>query len=332
MSRNAIGFILVDAPHSALNNAGIDAGERTENVMTVKAIRKGKKVYPYVSGQAFRYWWRQTLQEKFKWSLSPLEKVERKNQVFTKADPLNYEDDDVFGYMKALKEGTVTRVSPLKTSPLVSVISQFPTRDFGVAARHEGDPVRYEHEFYSTVLKGIFSLDLDQVGVFYKINKTGYKNMHKDLEDALRKAGATDETDRMILQRDTRFKRIKDTLLALPYLFGGAKLTTHLTDVTPKLVVLAGIQGGNHIFMNLVHEKDGDMEFSFSALEEVRKEYADIFLTDIFIGKRKGFMDEWDEKFSKLAGTISENPKIRFGPLNQMVTDFVEALMKSYSA
>ena len=70
MTKNAIGFILVDAPHSALNNAGIDAGERTENVTAVKTIRKGRKVYPYVSGQAFRYWWRQTLQEAWKRSLA----------------------------------------------------------------------------------------------------------------------------------------------------------------------------------------------------------------------------------------------------------------------
>lgn len=327
MTKNAIGFILVDAPHSALNNAGIDAGERTENVTAVKTIRKGRRVYPYVSGQAFRYWWRQTLQERFNWNLSPLEKVERKNQVFTKADPLTYEDDDIFGYMKALPEGTVTRVSPLKTSPLISVVSTYPTRDFGVASRHEGDPVPYEHEFYSTVLKGIFSLDLDQVGVFFKINKSGYKNLSKDSEEQLRKAGAREEPDRMVISKDIRTKRIKDTLLALPYLFGGAKLSTHLTDVTPKVVILAVIKGGNHIFMNLAYEQDGNAEFNFSALEEVRKEYADILLTDIFIGKRKGFMDEWDEKFVQLAKIASETPRIQFGPLNQVVTNFVDVLM-----
>lgn len=327
MSRNAIGFILVDAPHSALNNAGTDAGERTENVMTVKVIRKGKKVYPYVSGQAFRFWWRQTLKEKFNWNLSPLEKVEKKNQVYTRADPLNFDDDDVFGYMRAVKEGTVTRVSPLKTSPLISTTSVIPTRDFGVAARHEGDPVPYEHEFYSTVLKGIFSLDMDQVGVFYKVHKTGYQNLHKELEEHLRKAGASEETDKMILPKGIRTRRIKDTLLALPYLFGGAKLATHLTDVTPKLAILAGLNGGNHIFMNLVYEQDGNVEFNFAALEEVRREYADLVMTDIFIGKRKGFMDEWDEKFTELSGNVRNGPRFRFGALNQTVINFVDTLV-----
>jgi CRISPR-associated protein Cst2 len=327
MPRNAIGFVLVDAPHSALNNAGTDAGQRAENVVSVKAIRKGKKVYPYVSGQAFRYWWRKTLEEKFGWNLSPLEKVEGKSQVFTRADPLNYEDDDVFGYMKAVKKDTVTRVSPLKTSPLVSVISTYPTRDFGVAARHEGDPVPYEHEFYSTVLKGAFSLDIDQVGTFYNVNRSGYKNLYPELEEQLKKAGATEKGNKITLSKETRIKRIKETISALPYLFGGAKLSTHLTDVTPKLVILAGTYGGNHIFMNLMDEKDEKAVFNFEALKEVIDEYSDILLTDIFVGKRKGFMDEWDEKFAKLADN-SDSPKIKFGPLNQMVSDFSEHLVK----
>ena len=155
MSKTVVGFMLVDAPHSALNNAGADAGDRTDNIVRVKSIRRGRKVYPYVSGQALRYWWRDTLEQKYNWNVSPIER--QKKIAFTSANPIEYDDDDVFGYMRALKAkegGTVTRISPLKTSPLISVIGQTPTQDFGVMARHEGDPVPYEHEFYSTVLKG----------------------------------------------------------------------------------------------------------------------------------------------------------------------------------
>ena len=326
MSRNAIGFLLVDAPHSALNNAGIDASERTENIVRIKAIRRGKRVYPYVSGQAFRYWWRQTLSEKFAWNLSPLEKVEGKNQVYTMADPLNYEDDDVFGYMKALKRETVTRLSPLKTSPLISVVSTYPTQDFGVAARHEGDPVPYEHEFYSSVLKGIFSLNLNQVGVFYRINKTGYKNLYEELEGKLKVDGASEEPDKFTIAREKRKKRIKDTLNALPYLFGGAKLATHLTDVTPKLIILTVIDGGNHLFMNLVDENDGEAEFKFDALEEIIQEYGDILLTDVYVGKRKGFRDDWDSGFTDLTlGNLSK--KVIFGPLNEITESFTEKVI-----
>ena len=41
MSNTILGLILIDAPHSALNNAGSDAGDRTDNVVRVKTIKKG---------------------------------------------------------------------------------------------------------------------------------------------------------------------------------------------------------------------------------------------------------------------------------------------------
>ena len=133
MSNNVVGLMLIDAPHSALNNAGSDAGDRTDNIVRVKTIRKGRVRYPYVSGQAFRYWLRETLEDKFNWNMSP---ISRESKIaFTEANPIEYPDDDVFGYMRALKKkdgGTVTRISPFKNSPLVSVVGQNPTNDIGI--------------------------------------------------------------------------------------------------------------------------------------------------------------------------------------------------------
>ena len=57
MTNNVVGLMLIDAPHSALNNAGPDAGDRTDNIVRVKTIRKGMTRYPYVSGHALRIWW-----------------------------------------------------------------------------------------------------------------------------------------------------------------------------------------------------------------------------------------------------------------------------------
>jgi len=340
MAKNVIGFMLVDAPHSALNNAGTDTGERTDNVVKVKSIRRGKDLYPYVSGQAVRYWWRDTLQSKFDWNMSPLEKVKGKNQVFTAANPVEYEDDDVFGYMKAQKEKvkddkgkeknkdiTVTRISPLKNSPLVSIISHYPTEDFGFTARHEGDPVLYEHEFYSTILKGIFSLDLDSVGVFYAKEKTGYKNMYPDLEKIAGEKGAKKDGDKWIMPKEVRVKRAKEAIAVLPYLSGGAKQTPHLTDVSPKFLVLAVLDGGNHIFMNIAKEENREATISIDALKEVIKDYSDCLLTDIYIGRRKGFMDELDDKINELVEEYKDNEKkVIYKSINEIVDDFVKKI------
>lgn len=56
------GLLLIDAPASALNNAGQERGARTDNVIVVKKIRTPVGVYPYVSAQALRYWLRTTLE------------------------------------------------------------------------------------------------------------------------------------------------------------------------------------------------------------------------------------------------------------------------------
>jgi len=329
MSNTVNGFMLIDAPWSALNNAGMDAGERTDNAVKVKTIRRGRDVYPYVSGQAVRFWWRDTLSQKFGWNLSPI--IRAAKVAYTSADPIEYDDDDMFGYMRALKEkegGTVTRISPLKNSPLLSLSPQNPTDDFGVMARQlEGDPVPYEHQFYSTILKGIFSIDIDSVGKFFDIEKTGYKNMYPNLVNKARGQDLeyNEEEKSWRLPVEVRRKRIKEVILALPYLSGGAKLTEHLTDVSPKFLVLAVIEGGNHIFMNIANE-DG---INFTALSQVIEDYKEIILSDIFIGKRKGFLDEMDKELSTLKGEKWLHNKeigVKVDSINNIAVEFTKIL------
>jgi len=225
--------------------------------------------------------------------------------------------------LKAKEGGTVTRISPLKTSPLISVIGQSPTQDFGVMARHEGDPVPYEHEFYSTVLKGIFSLDLDSVGVFYAEEKTGYKNMYPSLVEKAEEKGLVNEEDtkKWIMPHDIRVKRAQNVIEALPHLQGGAKLTSHLTDVSPKFVVLTVLDGGNHIFMNIAKEVEGEATVDLNALKEVIDEYSDSLLTDVYIGRRIGFLDELDGEITALS---TENSKIKSGNIKETITNFKE--------
>lgn len=315
------GFMLVDAPYSALNNAGTDAGDRTDNIVRVKYIQKGRDRYPYVSGQALRYWWRDTLKEKFGWNLSPISR--EKKIAFTAANPINYEDDDIFGYMRALKKndgGTVTRISPLKNSPLVSIVSQNPTNDFGVMARHYGDPVPYEHEFYSTVLKGIFSLDLNSVGVFSSVEKTGYKNMYPELEKiAEDESLEKNEDGNFILNKEIRLKRAKDVIRILPYLKGGAKLTSHLTDVVPKFIVLCVIDGGNHIFMNIAEEKEGKPNVNLDVINENLTEYEDIILSKVYIGIMEGFMGDLKSEIKKC---YDDNDEIVIGTVKEAIDSF----------
>ena len=335
MSKHLIGLTLIDASHSALNNAGEDTSERTENIVKVKTLRRGRSTYPYVSGQAWRNWWRTTLEQEFDdWKSSPIER--EKKIAFTAADPVTYADDDVFGYMRAQSELqgkkkvniTVTRLSPLKCSPLISIEPQVPTNDFGVMARQEDDPVPYEHQFYSCVLQGIFSLDLSAVGAFSDVNRTGYKNIAASYVQTIADAGGTQigNTPVWELPKDIRVRRCQQTLEALPHLSGGAKLTSHLTDVTPKLIILSVLDGGNHPFMNLVVERNGVGEFSKETLQQVIDDYADRFCDAIYIGRRNGFMDELDEELRGLADDTSLPCEIVYNSPNKVIAQLSQKL------
>jgi CRISPR-associated protein Cst2 len=342
--KNIIGFLLIDAPFSALNNADTDAGSRTENTVAVKVIRKGKENYPYVSAQAWRYWWRNTLKEKYNWGMSPITRDEK--IAFTEANPFKYIDDDLFGYMRAKKKtgrknkketqdkedkGALTRISPLKNSPLISVYNQNPTSDYGVMARQEDNPVPYEHQFYSVVLKGIFSVDLTNAGVFGLTNRAGYRNLSEEhiketkIQDAIKESNAvfSEETKQYIIGKEHKIKRLENLLTSLSYMSGGAKQALHHTDVTPKFIVLMVIEGGNNILMNIVNEDIANdytkKILNVEALKSVLADYKDIIKSDIFIGRNGGFQDSLKEELTTLC---SNDSKIKVNTVKSTLESF----------
>lgn len=333
------GFMLIDAPHSALNMLGKDP--RAGNVVTVKVIQR-ERSYPYVSAQALRYWWRNTLATEKGWQLSPITRDEEKNLAFTNAQPWKYEDDDVFGYMRAQKikvmkknkkgqdkedskDMTLTRVSPLKCSPLVSVSPQYPTTDKANMSRHEGNPVLYDKQFYSTILKGIFSLDLTALGRFEQTSKTGFQNIREDGLTAAKDSGAIITDNVAVLSVEERRKRAEDTISVLPYLAGGANQTLNLTDVTPKLVILTVLRGGNHLFMNIIKDERGQAVLNIEALKEVLTAYGSRLETNVYIGRRKGFMDEQAGVLEQLS---QEMQNVKVGELNEAVNTFVKEMVE----
>lgn len=356
------GFILLDVDVAALNNAGKKSGgSNDENGVAVKKITKNGKSYPYVSGQAWRYWWRESLRLNHAWIVSPLTKIAGKNQVLSDANPIIYADDDIFGYVSATKDvkvdeegnpilnkkgiqetenATVTRVSTLKNSALVSVAATSVSVHFSVASRHEGDPVPYTKEEYSAVMKGMFSLDVSQVGTFSSYNKTGFQNLSQLRREEAINAGAIQIEDPTVrdaksnaktlvrLPIEERLKRAKDTLLALKTLAGGAMQASNMADVTPKFIVLAATTSGNHPFSHIAIEEKAHSygykaNLNVEALREVLIDYKSQILDTVFIGKRLGFMDEVNADLNALA---EEFTNVKFLPINQAIDSFCEQL------
>lgn len=347
--------ILIDVDGASLNNWGKDNTntQGTDNASAVKKVFKNGRMYAVVAGQAWRYWWRESLGLNG-WSLSP---ITRDTKVaFTEANPVKYADDDIFGYMRASKgeelddEGnyiletkgknkdkpkkvdvTVTRISPLKNSILTSVTPIKNINEFSTMARQDGDAVPYEKQSYSAILKGMFSLDLDQLGTFTKINRSGYKNITEAIYTDILNNGGLEIQDlinpniqRARLNIETRRQRAKDTISALKTIAGGAKRTTNYASVKPDFIVLAVLRGGNNIFDNIAVEEDGRATLSLKALEEAIRDNKEYFRSDVYIGKATGFMDEVSN--ASIGAIKIDGIKITVGSINLMIDEFTKVL------
>jgi len=408
--------ILIDVDGASLNNWGKDNtnNQGTDNATAVKKVLKNGRMYAVVAGQAWRYWWRESLGLNG-WNLSPITRDDK--VAYTDVNPLDYADDDIFGYMRALNEKikdlvddiekelrednkkaiedvkkeknkvkkeqlnkelyqsireavlnnekivsiakeknidieivstllfknlpkkstkpddykidmSVTRVSPLKNSILTSVTPIKIINEFSTMARHEGDAVPYEKQSYSTVLKGMFSLDLDQVGTFTKVNRSGFKNITDLTYDKIIEDGGQEVSDlinpniqRARLDNSIRRERAKDTILALKTIAGGAKRTTNYVSVKPDFIVLAVLKGGNNIFDNIAVDEDGKATLSLKALEEAIKDNKEYFRSDVYIGKATGFMDDVIIKEQEIDGI-----NIKTGSINAIIDDFTKIL------
>lgn len=281
------GAVLIEANGAALNNAGQDEGRRTDNTIVVKQIQLGRLRYPYVSGQAWRRWWREVLYSDFGWTPSPITRETK--SAYTQGNPIEYAEDDLFGYMAARKRGagadTYRRVSPLRASLLISVFPNVIVDDFGHFSRNlpaGSDIIPFESQLYSTYLQGAFTVSLTEVGRF------AVGAMADVAEDLVKgrsglEPGPNDGTGRLTYQlpRSERVRRVQDLLLALGRLRGGARLARNLSDVTPVTVVVGFVDGGNAPFQNLFmtdSETSEQLLFNLERFRSVLRDYKDRLL------------------------------------------------------
>lgn len=339
------GFFLIDVDVVALNNAGKNVMSNFDNAVATKSVIKNGRNYTYVSGQAVRFWWRDSLQKNCGWKLSPV--IREDKIAYTNANPIEYPDDDVFGYMRAASEEvtddkgkkkktnvTVTRVSPLKNSAIVSACAVRPVEHWSSMARQEGDSVPYGKQEYSAIMKGMFSLDLNMVGAFSNYNKTGYMNLSKKLKEEAMEKGCIEKDDSFVagqkliqLPLDIRIQRVTDTLKALKNISGGAMQTNNMADVTPKFIILASTNSGNHPFSHIVSsygERDEMVRLNIEGIKEVINEYRNNFVGKIFIGKRNGFFDEQDDTLKSLQQEYEDI--VVYGPVNGMIDAYCEQI------
>jgi CRISPR-associated protein Cst2 len=279
-------------------------------------------------------------------------------------NPIDYCEDDLFGYMRAeegqgkikkeepleteegseseepsensesskkqnkVKVRSLVRASPFSSSILISLRkSGWRGLDKGYVHLEEGTPVPYSTVFYNTNLQGIFGLDLSRVGVFSNIGDR-IELDHRLVEEGLKSKKLTKIEDGKYSLSDKNLKNIRaaELLKALSIMRGGSKQAAFATDVSPKLIILAGLNCGNLVFNHLFEENPDQLSsggplVKTDILNEIAADYKDRLTTPIYIGIRKGYLDPKNEELVRKLK--SENPQFVVDTPHEVIKKFI---------
>ncbi|OEC88794.1 MULTISPECIES: type I-B CRISPR-associated protein Cas7/Cst2/DevR [Methanobacterium] len=263
----------------------LNAGEGESNYIDVKKYKKNGIEYPYVSGQAMRFYLREAIRRNLnndEYMCIPDDKGE------TCGDISKCINCDLFGFMTTIKgKGAITRVSPVKVSPAIGLFSfdensnvDFLTRRHRVTegTKMEGDIVNVE--MGTNIYKSGISIDLLRVGAEEKIDE---ENRTADIEDKI------DENEKI--------SRIKKIIEGIGFISDYSKQARLLTDFTPDLVVISLQNIYSHRLQKLFElNEEGELnkERFKEILEEVSK-YSD----KLFFGMISGILKNEDAEFVK---------------------------------
>jgi CRISPR-associated protein Cst2 len=327
------GTFVIQADGTFLNGAGLGQGEN-RNTTIPKMLKDGRNTVPYVSAQAWRRWLRNTLIDETGWPASELraidtnEKKGSTNKIAGELNPIDFAEDDLFGYMRAAGKDSVStdaeddaegeeasedapaksvkgakvkplmRSSPLATSILAAVRRDGRmSRDEGFVHLKEGTPLPYATEFYVANLQAIFCLDYNRLGVFRNVGDR--IELREDLIPPALKGKALTELQNLndkgavytLTDTGQRKIRARALLRALAVLRGGAKQAQFGADVAPKAVIASGLTCGNPIFNHLFDDSaENGLRLKIEVLKEIVNDYHDRIVSPVYIGIRTGFL------------------------------------------
>lgn len=256
MNNNIKGIELVWLSKTDLTN--LNSGEGGTNFVDVKKYRKNNIEYPYVSGQAMRHYLRDAMRRelvRYEYMCIPDDKGEGCGE------PEKCINCDLFGYMKPKKkEGASVRVSPVKVSPAVGLLSfdDNSTIDFltrkktkDISETKGGDIVNVE--LGVNIYKCGISLDVQRIYAEEKYNENNCTVESFSSNGEIKK------------------NRIDKLLNTICYITGYSKQSRLLTDFTPDIILGASQTKYSHRLQK-AWEINGKSEVNLQRFEEIVKE------------------------------------------------------------
>ncbi|MBE2900303.1 type I-B CRISPR-associated protein Cas7/Cst2/DevR [Methanothermobacter thermautotrophicus] len=281
-----IGYI------TKVNIDNLNSSENPGNMVVLKKVQDNKgDYYPYVSGQALRYYLKETMNQLG----MKLTKLDNKGEYIIEAkgkdkgrykDILeNHPDLDLLGFMEAVKGSgsmALRRWSPVKVSPLVSIFPWNGNSDLLTRKKEGqegGDLVKVEINTFN-FMKGTIVIDMDVIGSI--VDELSY-----EIEP--------------VIDPDERRVRVEYLVNAIKSIDGGAKKARLLDDLTPKFVVVTRQKAGTPIFLNsLSVNEDGGV--NIDPIKEILEEFGEI-IDEYYIGIRSGIFTNEEE----IKGEFKEN-------------------------
>ena len=323
--KNITGALLIDATAAFLNGAGLGSGEDKNKVIPKTFKEKVNNRFeevPYVSAQSWRRWLRNTTNEENEWRPSELRSIgtskekESTNKISTELNPVDFPEDDLFGYMKSGAKGeeSIQRTSPFKTS-ILKGIRNMRTMNTDEAFVHlkEGTPLPYSTRFYSTHLEGFFNLEYSRLGVYDNLGShqelsLELVELHKDKFDISELYGNKFKRYELKDAKNIRNKNSSGLLKGLAFLRGGAKQSAFGSDVSPKVLILAGMESANPVFNNIFIGTGEKPALNINAIKQIAEDYKSKLATPIYIGIRAGYLQNEDEVKALREGFVIDSP------------------------
>ncbi|WP_059006683.1 type I-B CRISPR-associated protein Cas7/Cst2/DevR [Streptomyces specialis] len=320
-----VGQSVLEIKAGAPNN-----GRGQDNRGEVKKFTVSRQTYPYVSAQASRRWLRDSLPATE--TASPVTRTgdNKKQQAYTQGRPDLYLDDDLFGYMIAVKSEeknakkgesqSFMRDTVLATGTLVAVVPNTPVIDFGTMSRGMGPdahPVIHEHEMYTADLAGDLLIDLPRVGTFEVGGKATKPALNPSVVEEVLANGCSRYTLRNVecvrLPLEERRRRVAVLLRTMAVVKGGAKWSAHYGDRTPGLLILAPVKGGTNPFTRVVRARERATFFDADVLRQEIEAWKDELDGPVRIGWAPGFLGSQRELAEKDLEDLVKSEKVLLG-------------------
>jgi len=296
---------------SKVDLTNLNAGEGESNYIDVKKYQIDSIEYPYVSGQAMRYYLKEAIRRNLndgEYMCVPDDKGETCGNIEKCIGC------DVFGFMRTQKAekrgegGADTRVSPVKVSPAIGLLpfDQNSTVDF-LTRRHrglesgklEGDIVNVE--IGTNLYKAGISIDVTRVGKEETIDQ----EKRSVVPEAL--IGDSESKNRII-----------KVLGAIRYLTDYSKQARLLTDFTPDIIAISLQDRYSHRLQKLFEISDG-RKLNIARIREIISGVKDN-KDKVFVGMISGIIENEDEVRTVFA-ELGLTPKAPHEALNDAIQE-----------